>query len=124
MPTCSWRVVVVHSRVFACPDAKRVQERLEDMPSDPAVKDEGVVLPKPMSPDGFVKVEVVVKKEERSWLTLKPSADGCGTEQQLFIVAPAALLLLSTDGLNRPSTPSCRHAPEGPQGSVEVLCFP
>ena len=57
--------------MFACPDAKRVQERLKDMPSDPAVKDEGVVLPKPMSPDGFVKVEVVVKEEEWSWLTLK-----------------------------------------------------
>ena len=40
-------------------------------------KDEGVVLPKPMPPDGFVKVEVAVKEEERSWLTRKPSADGC-----------------------------------------------
>ena len=36
----------------------------EDMPSDAAVKDEGVVPPKPMPPDGFVKVEVVVKEEE------------------------------------------------------------
>ena len=106
MPTCSWRVVVVHSRVFACPDAKRVQERLEDMPSDPAVKDEGVVLPKPMSPDGFVKVEVVVKKEERSWL-ICDLLTAAALKQQLFIAAPAALLLLSTD---RPKPPADARA--------------
>ena len=36
----------------------------EDMPSDAAVKDEGVVPPLP--PDAYVKVEVIVKAEERS----------------------------------------------------------
>ena len=43
----------------------------EDMPSDAAVKDESVVSPKrcqahALPPDGFVKVEVVVKEDERS----------------------------------------------------------
>ena len=36
----------------------------EDMPSNPVVKEEGVVPP--MSPDAFVKTEAVVKEEERS----------------------------------------------------------
>ena len=36
----------------------------EDMPSSPVVKEEALALPMP--PDAYVKVEVVVKEEERS----------------------------------------------------------